>query len=44
MDVNYTGQKLLGAIRRHVTVVAQMRLDSRLHAPPPPRLPERCER
>jgi hypothetical protein len=39
MDVNYTGQKLLGAIRRHVTVVAQMRLDSRLHAPPPPRLP-----
>jgi hypothetical protein len=39
MDVNYTSQKLFGAIRRHVTVVAQMRLDSRLHAPPPPRLP-----
>jgi hypothetical protein len=39
MDLSYTGQKLLGAIRRHVTVVAQMRLDSRLHAPPPPRLP-----
>jgi DDE superfamily endonuclease len=39
MDLSYTGQKLLGAIRRHVTVVAQMRLDSRLHAPPPPRQP-----
>lgn len=39
MDVNYTSQKLFGAIGRHVTVVAQMRLDSRLHAPPPPRLP-----
>ena len=39
MDVNYTSQKLFGAIRRHVTVVAQMRLDSRLHAPPPPRQP-----
>jgi hypothetical protein len=39
MDLNYTGQKLLGAIRRRATVVAQMRLDSRLHAPPPPRRP-----
>jgi hypothetical protein len=39
MDLNYTGQKLLGAIRKRVTVVAQMRLDSRLHAPPPPRRP-----
>jgi len=39
MDLSYTGQKLLGAIRGHVTVVAQMRLDSRLHAPPPPRRP-----
>jgi hypothetical protein len=39
MDLSYTGQKLLGAIRDRVTVVAQMRLDSRLHAPPPPRLP-----
>lgn len=39
MDLSYTGQTLLGAIRSRVTVVAQMRLDSRLHAPPPPRLP-----
>ena len=39
MDLSYTGQKLLGAIRKRVTVVAQMRLDSRLHAPPPPRQP-----
>lgn len=39
MDVNYTSQKLFGAIRSRVTVVAQMRLDSRLHAPPPPRQP-----
>jgi hypothetical protein len=39
MDLSYTGQKLLGAIRKHVTVIAQMRLDSRLHAPPPPRRP-----
>lgn len=39
MDVNYTSQKLFGAIRNRVTVVAQMRLDSRLHAPPPPRQP-----
>jgi hypothetical protein len=39
MDLSYTGQKLLGAIRGRVTVVAQMRLDSRLHAPPPPRRP-----
>jgi hypothetical protein len=39
MDLSYTGQKLLGVIRRRVTVVAQMRLDSRLHAPPPPRQP-----
>jgi len=39
MDLGYTGQKLLGAIGRRVTVVAQMRLDSRLHAPPPPRRP-----
>ncbi|MBV9107857.1 MAG: transposase [Gemmatimonadetes bacterium] len=41
MDVSFTSQKLFGAIRRYVTVVAQMRLDSRLHAPPPPRLPSR---
>jgi hypothetical protein len=41
MDLSYTGQKLLEAVRRHVTVVAQMRLDSRLHAPPPPRVPGR---
>jgi hypothetical protein len=41
MDLGYTGQKLLGAIRGHVTVIAQMRLDSRLHAPPPPRAPGR---
>lgn len=39
MDLSYTGQKLLGAIRSRVTVVAQMRLDSRLHAPPAPRQP-----
>jgi DDE superfamily endonuclease len=39
MDLGYTGQRLLGAIRKRVTVVAQMRLDSRLHAPPPPRRP-----
>jgi hypothetical protein len=39
MDANFPGQKLLDAIRSRVTVVAQMRLDSRLHAPPPPRQP-----
>lgn len=39
MDLSYTGQQLFGAIRTRVSVVAQMRLDSRLHAPPPPRLP-----
>jgi DDE superfamily endonuclease len=39
MDINFTGQQLFGAIRSRVTVVAQMRLDSRLHAPPPPRRP-----
>jgi hypothetical protein len=39
MDANFPGQKLLGAIRSRVTVIAQMRLDSRLHAPPPPRQP-----
>ncbi|HEU4457163.1 MAG TPA: transposase [Longimicrobium sp.] len=39
MDLNYASQKLFGAIRSRVTVVSQMRLDSRLHAPPPPRRP-----
>ncbi len=39
MDLNYASQQLFGAIRSRVTVVTQMRLDSRLHAPPPPRQP-----
>jgi len=37
-DLSYTGQRLLEAVRRRVTVVAQMRLDSALHDPPPPRV------
>lgn len=39
MDIAYTGQRLLDAVRRRVTVVAQLRLNSALHAPPPPRRP-----
>lgn len=39
MDIAYTGQWMLEALRRRVTVVAQMRLDSALYAPPPPRQP-----
>lgn len=39
MDIAYTGQQLLEALRRRVTVVAQIRLDSALYAPPPPRRP-----
>lgn len=40
-DLTYTGQRLLDAVRSRVTVVAQMRLDSGLYDPPPPRLPGR---
>jgi hypothetical protein len=39
MDHTYVGQKLLDAVRGHVCVVGQMRLDSALYAPPPPRPP-----
>jgi hypothetical protein len=40
MDCAYAGQVLLDRlIRAGVTVVAQIRLDSALHAPPPPRRP-----
>jgi hypothetical protein len=40
MDSAYAGQKLLDRLRRaRVVVIAQMRLDSALHAPPPPRQP-----
>lgn len=38
-DVAYNGQQLLEAVRRYVTVVAQMKLNSALYAPPPPRQP-----
>ena len=39
MDSTYVGQKMLDAVRDRVTVVGQMRLDSALYAPPPPRQP-----
>jgi hypothetical protein len=39
MDLSYSGQRLMEALRRRVTVVAQARLDSALYAPPPPRKP-----
>jgi len=39
MDLSYTGQRLMEALRRRVTVIAQARLDSALYAPPPPREP-----
>lgn len=42
MDAAYSGQALLGPlIRAKVTVIAQLRLNSALHAPPPPREPGR---
>lgn len=39
MDLSYSGQRLMEALRRRVTVIAQARLDSALYAPPPPRKP-----
>jgi len=39
MDLSYTGQRLMEALRHCVTVIAQARLDSALYAPPPPREP-----
>lgn len=39
MDLSYSGQRLLEALRHRVTVIVQARLDSALYAPPPPRKP-----
>lgn len=39
MDLSYTGQKLMEALRHRVIVIAQARLDSAIYAPPPPREP-----
>jgi len=36
---SYAVIELLAAVLRHVTVVARLRLDTRLFEPPPPHLP-----
>jgi hypothetical protein len=41
MDIAYAGQQLLDDLRKHVTVITQMRLDSGLYTPPPPPQPGR---
>ena len=38
-DMSYAAIELLAAVRRHLTIVARLRLDARLFDPPPPRKP-----
>lgn len=38
-DLAYSGQQILEALRHHVTVITQLRLDSALYDFPPPRKP-----